>query len=426
MRRQLVLVALATTTMITLAFLLPLALLIREVAQERALTGARQVAQSLAPLLSAGDADTLALGVQSVAAGTTGSVSVILPSGEVVGPEPTAAARAAADSRTATTVEVEGGVAVLTPLLDDSGATTTVQVVVPDGALRRGVTASWLVLGGLGIVLIVGATLVADRLGRSLVVPAREIAGAARRLAHGERDARAPRSGPPELADAAVALNTLADRIDALLAGEREAAADLSHRLRTPLTALRLDIEALGDDEPARRLGRDLDELERAVDRVIREAREPGTRVDPRVDLAALVRRRVAFWGPLAEEEQRPVEVEIPSAASLPTDVPEAELEAAIDALVGNVLGHTPPGTGLRVAVRDLGDRVELLVEDDGPGWPQGDVRGRGVSGAGSTGLGLDIVIRTAERHGGSAELTSSATGGAAVRMLLPRPSGPA
>lgn len=426
MRRQLVLVALATTTMISLAFLLPLALLIREVAEERALTGARQVAQSLAPLLSAGDDETLALGIQSVAAAAPGTVSVILPSGEVIGgPEPTAAAREAAASRTAATVAVEGGVAVLTPLLDDAGEATTVQVVIPDEALHRGVTASWLVLGGLGIVLVGGATLVADRLGRSLVEPARAIAGAARRLARGDRDARAPEDGPAELADAALALNTLADRIDALVASEREAAADLSHRLRTPLTALRLDVEALGDGDRAHRLGRDLDELERAVDRAIREAREPGTRVDPRVDLAAVVRGRVAFWTPLAEEEGRPVEVEVPT-GSLPTDVPETELEAAIDALIGNALAHTPAGTALRVAVRDLGDRVELLVEDDGPGWPEGDVRGRGVSGAGSTGLGLDIVTRTAERHGGTAELTSSAAGGAAVRVRLPRPAGPA
>ena len=73
------------------------------------------------------------------------------------------------------------------------------------------------------------------------------------------------------------------------------------------------------------------------------------------------------------------------------------ELEAALDALLGNVFAHTPEGTAFRVEVRTLSDGgISLAVEDAGPGLSPDFVE-RGVSGAGGTGLGLDIARRTAE-----------------------------
>ena len=95
---------------------------------------------------------------------------------------------------------------------------------------------------------------VADQLARSLVRPLRAVAGASDRLATGDLSVRAELTGPPEVRRAGAGLNRLAVRIGELLAHERETVADLSHRLRTPLTALRIDAESLRSDaeRPAR------------------------------------------------------------------------------------------------------------------------------------------------------------------------------
>ena len=106
---------------------------------------------------------------------------------------------------------------------------------------------------------------------RSVTGPAAGLARTSRALAAGDASARADVAGPPEIADVAEAINLLADRIDELRTTERERVADLSHRLRTPLTALRLDAEARGD--PA--LIADLDRLENEMNEVIRAARRP-------------------------------------------------------------------------------------------------------------------------------------------------------
>lgn len=412
--------ALATTSMVTLAFLLPLAMLIRDVAEDRALQAARAATQSLVPAVAIGDERTLALALQSITPTAPGAVSVHLPDGSVLGAAtatetgapPGAAGRA-------TVVDVAEGVVLETPVTDGDGQVTVLRVAVPRGALHQGVTASWAVLGGLGLLLIAVATLAADRLGRTLVAPTRAIATAAGLLAEGDRTARAPVEGPKELEEVARALNTLADRIDALVAGEREAAADLSHRLRTPMTALRLDLEALSPSDGRERLAADLGELERAVDTLIRDARRPGTRVDRRADVAAVARERAAFWGPLADEEGRTLSLDIPP-RSVPAELPADELSAALDALIGNVFAHTRPGTALEVTVRREAEMAVLMITDEGDGWPGQDVVARGVSHADSTGLGLDIVARTAERHGGALRLEEAPGGGARVRLELP------
>jgi signal transduction histidine kinase len=104
--------------------------------------------------------------------------------------------------------------------------------------------------------------------------------------------------------------------------------------------------------------------------------------------------------------------------------VPRSELIGVVDAMLGNVFSHTPDGTAFRVSVSPDG----LLVDDAGPGIadPASAVQ-RGVSGAGSTGLGLDIVRRAAEASGGRMVISRSPLGGARVGIFLnvPVPSPP-
>jgi signal transduction histidine kinase len=124
---------------------------------------------------------------------------------------------------------------------------------------------------------------------------------------------------------------------------------------------------------------------------------------------------RLAFWSVLAEDQGRATTV-VGGERPVPVGLPRDELILAIDALLGNVFAHTPEGTALRVTVSGHG----LVVEDAGPGIrdPAAAVR-RGVSGAGSTGLGLDIAQRVARAGGGHLDIGTSPLGGARVALVL-------
>ncbi len=275
-------------------------------------------------------------------------VAVRWPDGTVVG-DPDAVLPAEVPT-TATTVDVDGGTVVVQPVARDGG-TAVVTVRVPDEVLHAGVLRTWLVLGGLGLVLFTLALLVADRLARSLTRPVSELAATADRLGRGELDARVDPAGPGDIRAVGTAVNRLAGRIGELLTAERENAADLAHRLRTPLTALRLDVDALPDGPARDRLVDDVDELSRTVDAVISDARRPVREgLQAQCDAVAVVADRVAFWSVLAEDEDRAVDVDL-APGPLPVRLPATDLAAAVDALLGNVFAHTPPGTPFSVAV---------------------------------------------------------------------------
>lgn len=423
MRTRLRAVAVATTTMVALAFLVPLALLVRSVARDRALTAAERDAEALAPVLAvSADPAVVGAALGATAAGEDGRLSVFLPGGARVGGDVEVADRSLELARRGRAFfsDTEGGTAFLLPVLSGQGA-SVVSVFVPDRLLTRGVARAWGILGGLGVALVLAALVVADRLAMSVVRPVSRLSDAAHRLGGGDLEARVQAEGPPEVAAVGQAFNFLAGRVAELLEAERESVADLSHRLRTPLTVLRMQTDAIPAGEARERLREAAMELERAVSQVIEEARRPiraGAGVA--ADLAAVARERAEFWGALAEEQSRPFQVETDGQAHL-VRVARADLEAALDALLGNVFSHTPEGTPFSVAVRAGSDGGAVLVVDDaGPGLPDSAVLERGRSGGGSTGLGLDIARRTAESAGGRLMVGGAPAGGARVEMQFP------
>lgn len=428
MRRRLLVLVGATTLLVLVAFLVPLALLVRTVAADRAVQGASVEAQALSALVATADADALALTVSQVDATSPADVSVFLPGGAVLGapaarsPLVELAARGSSASG-----DVEGGREIVFAVRDSAGPGAVIRTFVPSSALTAGVARAWLLLAGLGAGLLVIGLLVADRLARSLVRSTTELAAVSDRLARGDLAARAGTGGPGELAVVAGALNGLAGRIADLLREERETVADLAHRVRTPLTALRLDAEALRDPDDAARIGAGVDGVQRAVSQAIEQARRRGSGPAGRAgcDAAAAVRERVAFWGVLAEDTERPVTVDV-EPGPLPVALGRADLEAAVDALLGNVFAHTPDGTPFAVRLHRAGDGAVLVVSDGGPGLPVGaGAPRRGASGSGSTGLGLDIARRAAEQTGGRLDLRPSEAGGLEVVLRLGGDPGP-
>jgi signal transduction histidine kinase len=411
-RRQITLLVAATTSIVLLAFLLPAASLVARVAEARALDTAQAQLQFLIPTVGLDPRDQVAANL----IGTSGDleVGVRWVDGEWLGD------RGALDDVPAspTTEETAAGTRLLQPVQRADGD-AVIDVFVPAEVLRAGVTRTWLVLAGLGVVLLLLALAVADRLARSLTRPVTDLAGTANRLGTGDLAARATPAGPPEVREVATAVNRLAGRIGELLTAEREAAADLAHRLRTPLTALRLDAESLSGPDRDRLLA-DVDAVSRGVDEVIDEARRPVREgLGEGCDATAVVADRVHFWSALAVDEGRRLHVDAPE-ATLRVRSSAGDLAAALDAVIGNVFAHTPDGTALEVAVRGRdGGGAVITVCDDGPGLPDAAVE-RGRSGGGSTGLGLDIARRTAQASGGALRLESSPAGTAVVLELGP------
>ncbi|MBK3566442.1 MULTISPECIES: HAMP domain-containing sensor histidine kinase [unclassified Streptomyces] len=432
MRWALVRVCLAIAAMVVVAFAVPLGLVIKEMARDRAFSNAEREAAAVAPALSiTTDRDQLEKVVAS--AGADSGMAVHIPAGEGKAALDIGRQRAAEKDITtvrklgrASTTEVPGGSVLLQPVALSSGEISVVEVYVPESEVSNGVGTAWAVLAGVGIALIVGSVAVADRLGVRMVQPAQRLVEGAHELGEGKLGSRVPEEGPTELRLAAVAFNSMADQVVQLLANERELAADLSHRLRTPLTVLRLNAASLGDGPAAEQTRTAVAQLEREVDTIIRTAREakpqtvaagPGAGCDA----AEVVRERMRFWSALAEDEGRKVRV---AGVERPVRIPvaRADLVAALDALLGNVFRHTPEGTAFAVDVHNSEDAVIMLVSDAGSGIRDPEAamaRGRGSGSDGSTGLGLDIVRRLAESTGGDVRIGSSMLGGTEVRIWI-------
>jgi len=409
--------------MVVTAFLIPLGLLVRDLAHDRAMSDAEREAEAVARFIAVVGPDR---GIEQALAalgdhdGDEFETTVIFADGQLLG----ATLRPGEDaSRAAGGVavrsSVDGGEAVYVPILQSDGSLLTVRVFAPDALLTRGVVASWVTLGLLGIVLVLIAAAVFDRLARSIVVPVEDLSRTAAQLGEGDLDVRVEPSGPKEIREVGAQFNLLAERVRHLLQQEREVAADLSHQLRTPLTAVRLDAEALPPGFDRDRLLEDIDDLTRHVDFVISEARREVRRAPGLTsDIVDIVNRRIAFWGALADEQDRTIETAI-AAGPIPVSVTPADLETLIDALLGNVFAHTPDTAPIAVAIERLRDQVRLTVADGGPGFHDDSALERG-EGSG-TGLGLDIARRTAESAGGAITVGSESTlGGAVVEITLP------
>ena len=421
MRRQLIVGAAAVTATVVIAFVVPLGLAVRVLAANAPLNAAQQTAQSVATVFALTDDEQVTTeAVVAAQARSEAELTVYRRDGTTLGdPLPRTSEVDRAFSGASFATDVAGARHLFVPAIRADGTVAVVRAVVAEDVLRRGVIRSWLLLLALAGGLLALAVLIADRLGRSVVGPARDLAATARRVAGGELSARVAPAGPPEVAAVGGALNGLAERITELLAAEREMVADLSHRLRTPLTALRLDAEAVADPDDRERLRSDVDAVEATVTDLIREAREPSAPpADGNVDLVAVVRERAAYWGALADDQERTWTLTIDSPTA-PVRMRPREAEALVDVLLDNVFSHTPEGTPYWITL----DRRRLVIDDAGLGFSDTEAVGdRGRSAAGSTGLGLDIARQTAERAGGRLEIGTRDPQGARVTVVLAAP----
>jgi signal transduction histidine kinase len=310
-------------------------------------------------------------------------------------------------------------------------ARITQSVEAIDDRIRRDVLA--LVAIG-GVALLMGLVL-AWLLAGSLSGPLRALARTARRVERGELDARADPAGSSEQQEVAVAFNDMTARLAEVLAAQRDFVANASHQLRTPLTGLRLRLEAASLKASDPELERDLAAAERETERLAklltalltlaRAGERAGT---PRpVDLAEAAARACERWSSQAERggQRLVLAGEQPAVALASPD----DVAIVLDNLIENALIYSPPGTTVTLDWRAAGGSAVLAVLDEGPGLQPGEESqvferfARGSSsrgGAPGTGLGLAIVATLARRWGGDARLTNRDAGGARADVRFP------
>lgn len=449
LRQRILVLAVGATASVLILFAIPLWLLLDQAATEESREGAVDVARGVADYVSTGptDAQLTAYVDRLNARDDRASVTIVLADGTRLGAELPGGPLGDTDLGRAGTGNERGGETAnpdgdgLMPVSEPEihevagGQVVSVRASTSAGPVvvlaqatthdaRKRMTDRLLLLGGAAAVILLLVAGAAELVARRLVRDLDRTAAVADRLGEGDLTARAPADGPSEVRRVSAALNRLAGRIDDLLAAERETVADLSHRLRTPLTAVRLDVEGLPPSERTEELESHLDHLERTLTAVIRAARRPEREgVRPRCDAAGVLRGQVDFWRPLAEDQDRTVELDLPE-VPVPVRSAADDLRAAVDALMENGIAHTPDGVAISVVLTDPDPEhpefVRIDVRDRGPGIPEGAVH-RGRSDRGSTGLGLDIARTCAEASGGWFEVLRE-DGWSVVRLRLGRP----
>lgn len=425
MRRRLILVFLAVSTLVATAFVVPLGFLVRRTAEDRSIDAARADAAAVVPALVAdGTRDQIEAVLGSTASGRSERMTIITSQGWAIGTviEPNPRIEEALRAGVSDIGPVTNGVEVVSAVASGPGEMSAIRVFVPNDELRAGQWTAWSALAAVGVVLVGISVLVADRLALTVVRPTEALATAARSLGDGDLEVKVDPSGPAELVELGTTFNDLGERVTSMLDRERELVAELSHRLRTPLTKLRMRVDQVEDAELADELRLDIVGLTRTVNDVIREAR--GAIGGPSTcNLTDVFTSRAEFWSALAEDQERPWRFNAHSEA-LHVAIAASELEAAFDVLFENVFSHTPEGSAVDVGFERNGDSARVWVSDDGEGVDINFIAD-GSSSAGSTGLGLGIAQRTVEGIGGEMTVRDSNLGGAEVELTLPLISGP-
>ncbi len=324
-------------------------------------------------------------------------------------------------SERATDATVAGRLVAVVPLVVREQVTGAVRVSRDGGAVARRVHRAWLALAGLAGVVVLLAVGAAWLVGRRLAQPLERLAGTARRLGDGDFTVCAPPTGIAEIDGVGASLEATARRIGGMIARERTFSADASHQLRTPLAALRLEIESMqlrADAPPEVPLAlAQVDRLQATIETLLAVARGlPGIRGP--LDLVAEMADVEDRWrGPLAQAGRRlHIDVPIPP----PPAVGSSEIVREILAvLVENAVMHGQGTVSVAVSAQSPSG-VAIEVGDEGPGIaPDGpDVFAR--TGHEGHGIGLALARSLAEAEG--AQLTLRGPG-SVFALLLPKPT---
>ena len=301
-----------------------------------------------------------------------------------------------------------------------------VRISYPRSTLDARVRDNWIRLALLSVVVVGSVLAVGWLIARSVTRPVRALQLASTRVASGELSTRVDERGPPELRALAGAFNDMTERVETMVHREKAFSADASHQLRTPLTALRLRLEAIDysiDDAGRVDLDAALRETERLsniVDALLALARSgEGNAPLVEVDLATIARERVDTWRPLADE--RAVHLDYYGPPTVPALAMQGAIDQILDNLLSNALDVAPDGSSIRIVGATTATAASLSVIDEGPGMTDDEIAQafERFFTTNGTGLGLAIARQLAQASRGSARLQRAPGGGLDVSITL-------
>jgi signal transduction histidine kinase len=321
---------------------------------------------------------------------------------------------------------------VAVPIASSGTVHGAVRVTYPSSTLDERVRNLWAALGGLALMAIIAAAGIGFGLAQLVTRPVARLKAAATQLAAGDFSARAATdAGAPELRELAEVFNHSADQVQASLAAQQAFVADASHQLRSPLAALRLQLEnvesaASPDLQPEVAAARaETARLTRITDTLLALARVPSaTAAVVPVDVSPIAHERVTVWTPMAEDLGAGLALSVPE--HLWVLATREAVEHILDNLIDNALDVAPPGSSVEISGVADSQGVMIRVSDRGPGLDAEqrarafDRFWRGPDAApGGTGLGLAIVAQLASACGGRAELRARDGGGIDAIVVL-------
>ena len=448
MSRRLVLSYLGITVFVMLVLEIPLGITFARRAEENLYADierdARVLATAVEDRLEAGSGDDPTQAVADYAADTGGRAIVVDSAGIAIAdsdltqpdgrdfstrPEIIDAlgGRLASGSRPSDTLNAEL-LYVAVPVASSGRVLGAVRITYPRSALDARIRDNWIRLGLLGVSVVVAAGAVGWLLARSVSRPLHQLQLASAEVARGDVRARVDdERGPPEVRQLARSFNTMSARVASMLEHERAFTGDVSHQLRTPLTALRLRLESLelsvqdasrADVEAAIA---EVERLTRLIDALLALARVADGQADRTIaNPAQIVDERLRMWTPLADE--RSVALRDLADGSCRVFTTPGALDQILDNLLSNALEVSAAGSTITVSVSPSGGEVWVSVRDQGPGMSDADMA-RAFDRfftTGGTGLGLAIVQRLALASGGTAFLRRPSEGGLEAGVRLP------
>jgi signal transduction histidine kinase len=370
LRRRVLTSILTVTVLAVVLFALPLGVAVQRLYRAETITALQRDAARVAAVVP----DGLPGGPVSLppAGSSSASVGVYDTAGlRVAGSGPDRSALAAVGPKTQVRDAVEGvDLAVIAPIPSDQKAVGSVRAFVPYRLVTERVYRAWAAMAVFALLAIGLATVLARRQAVRLAAPLERLTRVARALGDGDFTVRAERFGVRETDTASQALEDTATQLGRLLDRERAFSSDVSHQLRTPLTALLVGLESAltrpgADPRSALRdaLSRG-EHLRTIVDDLVSLVRHPGFAAAP-VDTAVLLADVRTRWDtPLAARGRNLV---LATEPDLPWILaPDAAVRQILDVLIGNALWH---GDGtVTIEARQAGDEVVIDVSDEGPG----------------------------------------------------------